>query len=162
MPGNARLLSLLSAFASGRTFSAAELAADFAVTARTITMTDVLRTLAEVTGATLAADAGEDSIGFLPVLRNAAYDGPLHEAIVMHSDAGAFAIRQGNWKLLLAPGSGAASEGQKGPTPGQPPVQLYDLASDPGETTNLATSQPGIVRRLTVILEDYQKSGRSK
>ena len=36
MPGNARLLSLLSAFASGRTFSAAELAADFAVTARTI------------------------------------------------------------------------------------------------------------------------------
>lgn len=36
MPGNARLLSLLGAFASGRTFSAAELAADFAVTARTI------------------------------------------------------------------------------------------------------------------------------
>src|SRR5699024_6716007 len=36
MPGDARLLSLLSAFASGRTFSAAELAADFAVTARTI------------------------------------------------------------------------------------------------------------------------------
>ena len=36
MPGNARLLSLLGTFASGRTFSAAELAADFAVTARTI------------------------------------------------------------------------------------------------------------------------------
>lgn len=36
MPGNARLLSLLGAFASGRTYSAAELAADFAVTARTI------------------------------------------------------------------------------------------------------------------------------
>src|SRR5699024_6642958 len=36
MPGKARLLSLLGTFASGRTFSAAELAADFAVTARTI------------------------------------------------------------------------------------------------------------------------------
>src|SRR5699024_4865848 len=34
--GNARLLSLLGAFASGRTWSAAELAAEFAVTARTI------------------------------------------------------------------------------------------------------------------------------
>lgn len=133
-----------------------------AVTARTIAMTDVLRTLADVTGATLAADAGEDSVSFLPVLRNAAYDGPLHEAIVMHSDAGAFAIRQGNWKLLLAPGSGAASDQQKGPAPGQPAVQLYDLASDPGETTNLATSQPRIVRRLTVLLEDYQKRERSK
>ena len=53
--------------------------------ARTIVMTDVMRTLADVTGAVLPGAAAEDSVSFLPVLRDADYAGPLHEAIVMHS-----------------------------------------------------------------------------
>ena len=121
-------------------------------------MTDVMRTVAEVSGARLGPDAGEDSVSFMPVLRDPAYEGPLHEAIVMHSDAGAFAIRQGRWKLLLAPGSGAASEKDSA---GLPPVQLYDLESDPKESTNVQAAHPDIVRRLTVILDDYQRTGRS-
>jgi arylsulfatase A len=132
------------------------------VTTRTIAMTDVLRTVADVAGATLADDAGEDSVSFLPVLSNAAYDGPLHEAIVMHSDGGAFAIRQGRWKLLLTPGSGAASARRTGTAPGLPPVQLYDLDADPKEATNLQAAHPDVVRRLTVLLEDYQRTGRSR
>jgi arylsulfatase A len=134
------------------------------VTARTVTMTDVMRTLAEVSGATLGAAAGEDSVSFLPALRTPAYDGPLHEAIVMHSDGGAFAVRHGRWKLLLTPGSGAASQQRAGAAAvqGLPPVQLYDLDADPKETTNLQAAHPDVVRRLEVILEDYQRTGRSR
>jgi arylsulfatase A len=132
------------------------------VTSRTITMTDVFRTIADVTGTTLAGDAGEDSVSFLPVMRDPSYDRPLHEAIVMHSDGGAFAIRQGRWKLLLTPGSGAASERRSGTAADPPPVQLYDLDADPREANNVQAVHPDVVRRLTVILEDYQRSGRSR
>ena len=134
------------------------------VTARTITMTDVMRTLADVSGATFATDAGEDSVSFLPVLRDATYDGPLHEAIVMHSDGGAFAIRQGRWKLLLTPGSGAASELRAGAATveGRPPVQLYDLDADPKELVNLQATHRDQVRRLEALLAGYQRAGRSR
>jgi arylsulfatase A len=98
------------------------------------------------------------------VLRDAAFDGPLHEAIVVHSSEGFFAIRQGQWKLLLAPGSGGVSD----PRPGAPvekdlpPVQLYDLDADPKETRNLQATHQDVVRRLTTLLEEYQRSGRSR
>ncbi len=46
----------------------------------------------------------------------------------------AFAIRSGNWKLLLN-ADGTAPE-------------LYNLANDVGETNNLATSQPAVVQDL--------------
>ena len=140
-------------------------------------MTDVMRTVAEVSGARLGPDAGEDSVSFMPVLRDPAYEGPLHEAIVMHSDAGAFAIRQGRWKLLLAPGSGAASEKDSA---GLPPVQLYDLESDPKEweavfaefrksdrERNVVTAKKLGVADPGAIIDDYERTiekwrGKSK
>ena len=41
------------------------------------------------------------------------------------------------------------------------PGQLYNLQSDPGETTNLYFKNPEIVRELKGKLEDFKKSGRS-
>ncbi len=131
------------------------------VTHRTIITTDVLRTLAEIVAAPLADDAGEDSVSFLPVLRQPRHDGPLHEAIVMQSDGGAFAIRQGRWKLLLAPGTGRSAE----TTPASaavPSVQLYDLDADPRETTNLEARHQDVVRSLQALLDEYQRRGRSR
>lgn len=134
------------------------------VTARTVVMTDVLRTLAEVVGATLPSTAAEDSVSFLPVLRDVAYTGPLHEAIVSHSAEGVFAIRQGKWKLILAPGSGGVSAPKPGSPEerGLPPVQLYDLEADPKEQRNLQAQHPDVVQRLDGLLQHYQRDGKSR
>ena len=67
--------------------------------------TDLLATCAEIVGAKLPANAAEDSVSILPALLGTATE-PLHEAVVHHSASGAFAIRQGRWKLALCPGSG--------------------------------------------------------
>ncbi len=131
------------------------------VTRRTIVISDVLRTLAEAVGAPLSAGVAEDSVSFLSVLRDPDTRAPLHEAIVMQSDAGAFAIRQGKWKLLLARGDGRASD-INAPPDGRPAVQLYDLDADPKEATNLQAAHPEVVKRLQDLLAQYEREGRSR
>ena len=37
-------------------------------------------------------------------------------------------------------------------------VMLFDLESDPTESTNLASSQPGLVRRLTALVQAINAS----
>ena len=73
-----------------------------------------------------------------------------------------FAIRQNNMKLCLTPGSGGWSD----PKPNTPAaaklaaVQLYDLAADRAETTNLEFDREPEVKALTVLLEKFIADGR--
>ena len=41
------------------------------------------------------------------------------------------------------------------------PGQLYNLAEDPGETTNLSEKHPEIVAKLKAMLDESVESGRS-
>jgi arylsulfatase A len=41
------------------------------------------------------------------------------------------------------------------------PGQLYNLETDPGETTNLYSKHPEIVNELKAKLEEFKASGRS-
>ncbi len=75
-------------------------------TDETICTTDFMATAAAMVGVDLPDNAGEDSYSFLPVLLQEDYQPPLREATVHHSIEGRFAIRQGDWKLILWPGSG--------------------------------------------------------
>ena len=70
---------------------------------------------------------------------------------------------QGPWKLELCPGSGGWSAPRPGSPAerGLPPVQLYNLQTDIGETTNVQDQHPEIVQRLTHLLEKYVADGRS-
>lgn len=45
--------------------------------------------------------------------------------------------------------------------PGSPPFQLFNLADDPAETTNLYAGHPEIVQRLGLLLKSYVLRGRS-
>jgi arylsulfatase A len=118
--------------------------------AQTISSVDVMATLAEVLGEPLPADAGEDSVSLLSLLRGA--DRPIHEAVIHHSAQGVFAVRSGKWKLIIGPGSGA---------PNATDPHLYDLATDTGETHNLAAAHPTEVRRLMGLMERFVADGRS-
>jgi len=122
---------------------------------------DLLATMADLLGQSLPADAGEDSFSFLPVLLG---EGPgPRSSIVSQSINGSFAIRDGQWKLLLCPGSGGWSFPKPGAdeTTGMPEFQLYDLATDPGEKTNLVTAHPERVAKMKAMMEAAIARGRT-
>ncbi len=123
---------------------------------------DLMATAADITGATVPAQAGEDSVSFLPVLKGEATS-PIRTSIVSQSIGGQFAIRDGQWKLCLCPGSG----GWSNPRPGRvdmsdmPLVQLYDLSKDPGEQNNLEAKHPDRVEKMKKMLSTIIDNGRS-
>ena len=126
-----------------------------------VCLTDFMATAAEITGVKSPANAAEDSVSFLPALLGK--EGPKRTTLVSHSINGSFAIREGNMKLCLCPGSG----GWSAPKPGSPaakdlpPDQLFDLAADRAETKNLAAEKPETVKRLGELLDKYVADGRS-
>jgi arylsulfatase A-like enzyme len=122
-----------------------------AVSDQTICLTDLMATCAEIVGAELPADAGEDSVSLLPALLGTA-QGPLREATVHQSASRQLAIRQGPWKLVFA-GKGKGKDKQE--------TALYDLATDIGESRNVAGAHPEIVARLTALMKRFIADGRS-
>ena len=59
----------------------------------------------------------------------------------------------GRWKVVRRAASRNATEPL--------PTELYDLAADPGETTNVAAAEPDVVRRLEAILARCAASSRA-
>jgi len=117
---------------------------------------DLMATLADVLGAELPVDAGEDSVSLVPLLRGGRE--PVRRQAVSCSMQGVPAIRDGSWKLILGKGSGAwSSGGEDGPGP-----KLFDLAVDLGELRNLAAAEPARVAALKAAYETVVTAGRSR
>lgn len=121
---------------------------------------DFFATTAEVLGQKLAENTAVDSESLLPAFLGRDLQ---RDPVVHHSADGYFAIREGQWKLIFASHSG----GWSNPKPAEaknldlPPLQLYDLATDLKETTNVVDAHPDIVARLTARMESYIANGRS-
>lgn len=129
---------------------------------QTVCLTDFMATFATLTGHRLLNNEAEDAYDIMPLLLDPSYPHVIREATVHHSYRGDFAIRQGKWKLILTAGSGGWSFPMKPEDlKGLPPVQLYDLDADPGETKNLQDVHPEKVASLKAVLERYQRAGRS-
>jgi arylsulfatase A-like enzyme len=137
------------------------------VSGRTVCLTDILATAAEITGTRLPENAGEDSTSMLPLLLGRDVE---TRAYTLHQTWNlSLAIRQGPWKFLDHKGSGGNSlksypalrafdiPDQAPDTPGQ----LYNLDEDPGETTNLAAKMPERAAALKALLEESRRTGRS-
>jgi len=128
----------------------------------TICQTDLMATMAELAGADLPDDAGEDSYDVTPALLGEEYDGSIRDATVHHSARGHFAVRQGPWKMMPERGSGGFTDPTElDPEPGEAAGQLYNLDEDPREQENLWDERGDVVDRLFDLLETYREDGRS-
>lgn len=125
-------------------------------------MTDVFATIAELTGKPLPENGAEDSVSFYPALFGKTIESS-RAGVVHHTVSGHFGYRMGDWKLCLAYGSGGWTVPKESAAKkdGAPKAQLYNLAKDPAETTNLYASNPEIADRLLKQLEQDVFSGRS-
>jgi arylsulfatase A len=136
---------------------------------QTACLTDLMATCAAITGAKLPNNAAEDSVDLLPVLLGKDDGKPVRDYTLHQTWTFQLAIRQGDWKYLDHPGSGGnryTPESALAPfilpeDAPDAPGQLYNLASDPGETRNLYHRHPEIVTKLKALLEQSKASGRS-
>ena len=128
----------------------------------TVCLVDLLATCADIMGANLPSDVGEDSVSNLPIWQGDLPDRSLREATVHSSMDGSLSIRRGPWKLEMCPGSGGWSYPKPGPeSEGLPPIQLYNLNVDIGEKNNIAADHPELVEAMTGLLTQYVRNGRS-
>ncbi len=99
---------------------------------------DVMATLAEVAGVAPPKDV--DSLSFVPALRGQAQ--AKHEYLYWEYYEGGSpqAVRFETWKAIRVPMHTG-------------PVQLYDLASDPAESRDLAAEKPEVVARAVAHMQ---------
>jgi arylsulfatase A-like enzyme len=120
---------------------------------RPVIQLDILPTALAAAGVVLPSDSKPlDGVNLLPYVTGQKKEPP-HEALYWRFGA-QIAIRKGDWKLVKAPG-GSLKPGQliaKATTEG---AQLYNLANDIGEKTDLAAQQPEKVKELTAQWEKW-------
>ncbi len=135
----------------------------------TVCHVDLMATLAAVLRVKLPADAGVDSVNILPALLGEKRKAPLREATVHHAGSGKFAIRKGDWVLLLAPsGDDNGKKGEpdwfrkdRGYIAHTEKGELFDLAKDPAQKDNRYAAEPDRVKELATLMEKYVSDGRS-
>jgi len=129
---------------------------------QTVCLTDLMATVAELTGSSVPDNAGEDSVSFASAFKGEPIEST-RKGVIHHSIDGCFAYRQEKWKLCLSYGSGGwtAPREKEAVKNGALVAQLYDMYKDPSETTNLYESHPEVAERLLKQLETDVMGGRS-
>lgn len=122
-----------------------------------VCISDLMATCADILGARLPDDAGEDSASLLPLLLGK-QKGPVHEYLLHHGGGGSLSIRMGKWKLVGYRGRPAGKKGRGRPLS---PLQLFDMEADPAEKRSLTAKHPEVVERLLKRLKESIESGRS-
>lgn len=112
---------------------------------QTICHNDLMATCADLLEKKLPADAGEDSVSFLPAILGRSKD-VLREATIHQSVGGDLAIRKGMWKYIFF------KNGKR---------ELYHLAHDIGETKEVSATNPEVVKELSTLMQRYIVEGRS-
>jgi arylsulfatase A-like enzyme len=129
------------------------------VSSEPIILTDLMRTFATLVGHSLPEDSAEDSFDILDAFQGKKAQRPVHDHLIHHSGNGVFAIRQGDWKLILGKGSGGFTRFK--PAADAPAGQLYHLGDDPAEQINLYSGKPEIVEKLSQLLKLTRSSNSS-
>ena len=133
-----------------------------------ISQTDLMATFASIIDAELPDDAAEDSFDMTPVLFGKQGDKQLRPYMLQQAFRGELSVRKGDWKYIDHKGTGGNKYDPKREerlffvdSDPDAPGQLYNLADDPGENTNLYSQYPELVKELKGKIEEFKASGRS-
>jgi arylsulfatase A len=122
-----------------------------------VCLTDIFATCAAIVGHQLPKNAAEDSIDFSAALVKQDFTSR-RTTLVVNSTKDFMMVRQDNMKLIPFRGSGGFSKPKHitDLTENEAMGQLYDLAVDASETTNLYLQQATDVARLTKLLDQIK------
>ena len=114
---------------------------------------DLLPTFAKLAGAPLPADRVIDGRDIWPVLEQPRQAKPPHDVLNFYWGTELHAVRSGRWKLHLPHPyqslERAGADGQPGKyVRKEIELSLFDLEQDPGESNNVASGNPEVVRML--------------
>jgi len=148
-----------------------------------ITHVDMLATFAALTGTKLCNDDAPDSLNVLPAWTGNPEHPVRDFAILAPHKPTHLTLRKDNWLYIPAQGGGGwtAQSGHLlgGPAalqftgeinsdianghikPSAPPAQLYDLAVDPRQRTNVIRQHPELAAQLQTMLEKLKTQNRS-
>ncbi len=122
-----------------------------------VCQSDLLASLADLTGRKLPASAAPDSWDVLPALLGQSRQGRPH--IVEH--ASALSLIEGDWKVIEA--HGGPKRNQTGNETGNDPgPQLFNLREDVAEKNNVAAEHPEKTQELLALLARIRKDGRDR
>lgn len=108
---------------------------------------DIFATITALAHAPLNPEVPLDGVNLVPFLTGQKTGAP-HDAIYMRMpDRGAFAVRSGEYKLVV-PGPGESAE-------------LFNVANDMAELENLAATNPGVMQQLEKKLTDWSRQMKS-
>ena len=117
---------------------------------------DMLPTLCGLAGVEVPRDRGIDGRDISPYLRGIKYGTPIHDTWIVPGKT----IRHQDWKLLVSPqkpgGSIKKGQGKQGRLHAKA-GSLFNLKSDPSESTDVSKHHPGKVQELTQKLEAFMK-----
>lgn len=121
-----------------------------------VSQVDLFASLAALAGQRLAAGQAPDSVNVLPALLGESKTG--RDSLV--EQAGVLALREGAWKYI-EPGKGPKMQTLTNTELGNDPGgQLYNLEQDPGETRNLAGTEPERATRMRERLQEIRRGAR--
>jgi arylsulfatase A len=135
------------------------------VSEQVVSVADLLATTAAIVGETIPAakEGAQDSYNVLPALLEEELKEPVRRDVIVHSAAGVFAIRKGDWKWIEGVPDKEANAGvitNAGVEQNKP--QLYNLKDDPAETKDVSEANPNVVAELKGLLERYRGGGYSR
>ena len=115
-----------------------------------VTSLDLFATTVDAAGGKMPTDTTFDSKSMLPILFGKTQK-PNHETLFWQQTKEGWALRHKNWKLVSPKDRKKAGK-----------LELYDLATDVGETTDVADKHPELVEKLHQLYKEWHSKNDSK
>ncbi|MDB6077964.1 MAG: arylsulfatase family protein [Akkermansiaceae bacterium] len=120
---------------------------------RPVIQLDLLPTALAAAGVTAQPDWKLDGVNLLPYVKDGKEERP-HDALFWRFGQ-QLAVRKGDWKLVKGVGTPGVQPGAADRPASIEGAQLYNLADDIGETTDLAAKNPDKVKELAALWNSW-------